>query len=151
MSLIEPDLHLQKPLEEFCERLEKLNRRSIPVLTSLYSPLCSYNDPYHNVQGLEIIDGLWTRKLDLCSGLNYRVHDFMWGRRGATASVFWSACYSLRRKRLLRRDEADNCVIEGVSELVFATDGAILSYAEFWGRHSEFDVKTYAVPFEAKA
>ncbi|MGH1376510.1 MAG: hypothetical protein ACRBCK_09195 [Alphaproteobacteria bacterium] len=150
MSLIEPDLHLQKPLEDYCESLEKLNRRSLPVLTSLYSPLISYSDPYHTAQGLEVIEALWMRKINLCGGVDYRVHDFMWGRRAATANIVWSCCYSLRRKRLLKRDEEDRCVIEGVSELVFDMDGKILSNTEFWGKHSHFDIKAYSLPHSSK-
>lgn len=141
-NMIEPDLNLQKPLEDYIEFIEKLNSRSIPLLGEMVDPILSFQDPYHNIKGFSEVQLLLERRLNICADVRYKVSDFMWGRREATAYIYWNFSYK-QKKKSFRKSLADSFLIEGMSELKFYPDGKIFSISEFWGAHDGFDVKSY--------
>ncbi len=143
--MIEPDLNLQKPLEDYIEFFEKLNSRSLPLLGSIVDPSVSFQDPYHYMKGFGDVSLLLERRLSICAQRRYKVSDFMWGRREATAYIYWNLSYK-QKKKAMRKVSTDNFLIEGMSELKFYPDGKIFSISEFWGDHDGFDVKSYVLP-----
>ncbi|PCJ00241.1 MAG: hypothetical protein COB14_04605 [Alphaproteobacteria bacterium] len=146
--MIEPDLSLQKPLEDYVEYIEKMNIRSLPLLETMSEPLFSFQDPYHTVNGMGAAQKILARRLEIYPFGRYRVHDFAWGRRSATAYIYWSFFYKVEKRKFLGKKESETYDFSGVSEVVFAPDGKILSHVEFWGGHDAFDVKTYQKPLE---
>lgn len=146
--MIEPDLSLQKPLEDYVEYIEKMNIRSIPLLETMSGPLFSLQDPYHTVNGVGDAQKLLARRFEIYPFGRYRVHDFAWGRRSATAYIYWSFFYKVEKQKFLGQKTSEAHDFSGVSEVVFAPDGQILSHSEFWGGHDAFDVKAYQKPLE---
>lgn len=146
--MLEPDLSLQKPLEDYVEYIEKLNIRSLPLLTTMSAPFFSFQDPYHDATGLNDAQRLLARRFKMYPDGRYKVHDFAWGRRLATAYIYWRFSYRLEKQKFLGKKSSYSCVLSGVTEVMFSPDGQILSHAEFWGAHSEFDVKAYQKPLE---
>lgn len=135
--MIEPNLSLQKPLEDYVEYVEKLNLRSIPLLDFISDPSFSFQDPYHNVVGRLEASRIFEHRLNTYPNAVYKVSDFMWGRRETVAYMYWSFCYTPKKKK------KDPLIMEGMSELKFLPDGKIYSCCEFWGEHSNFDIKAY--------
>ena len=144
--MLKTNLSLQKPLEDYIEYIEKLNPRSIPLLEKICTPTLSFQDPYHNAGTLEDTTKILKRRFKISPGGRYKVSDFTWGRRSATAYILWSYSY-MPKKRLLNRHKVENIIIEGTSEVMFSPDGMIFSHVEFWGAHDGFDVKAYTRPF----
>jgi len=136
------NLSLQKPLEDYVEYIEKLSLRSIPLLGEMSDPSFSFQDPYHDVTGAIEAQRLIEHRFKIYSGARYKVSDFTWGRRDATAYLFWSFRYR-PKKKLLERSQSEALILEGMSEIMFSPDGKLYSHSEFWGRHDHFDVKEY--------
>ncbi len=139
--MIEPNLRLQKPLEDYVEYIEKLSLRSIPLLESMSDPSFSLQDPYHDIVGRIEVQRLLEHRLKTYPDANYRVRDFMWGRKEAVAYIYWSFHY-LPKKNMPKRKPA-SLIMEGMSELKFLPDGRIYSCREFWGAHAHFGIKSY--------
>ncbi len=144
--MIEPDLALQKPLEDYVEYTEKLSIRSIPLLDSMSDPSFSFQDPYHRAMGRIEAHRILEHRLKSFPNSSYKISDFMWGRRRATAYMYWSFQYYPNKKIIGKRAQQEPLVMEGMSELKFLPDGKIYSCSEFWGDHSNFDIKPYKKP-----
>ncbi len=147
--MIQPNLHLQKPLEDYVEYTEKLSLRSIGLLETMSDPSFSFQDPYHNAVGRIEAERTLDHRLRTYKNASYKVSDFMWGRRQDVAYMFWSYRYT-PRKKLMERSMPEPLIMEGMSELKFLPDGKIYSCCEFWGEHSGFDIKAYKKPPQAK-
>ncbi len=147
--MIEPNLHLQKPLEDYVEYTEKLSLRSIALLDGMSEPSFSFQDPYYNVVGRIEAYLILEHRLKTYPNAIYKVSDFMWGRRQGVAYMFWSYRY-LAQKKLMERSEPEPLVMEGMSELKFLPNGKIYSCCEFWGEHSGFNIKAYKKLPQAK-
>ncbi len=137
--MINTNLKLQKPLEDYVEYVEKLTVRAIPLLDFISDPSFSLQDPYHNACGRIEAQHLFRHRLETYSNASYRVSDFMWGRREAVAYMYWSFRYVPKKK-------PESLIMEGMSELKFLPDGKVYSCCEFWGEHSHFDIKAYKKP-----
>ncbi len=139
--MIEPDLFLQKPLEDYIEFWEKLNKRSVLLLPELVVDGFSFCDPYHNVIGPSEVCAVLTQRFKVFNGGRYHVYDFMWGRREATAYMHWNFTYS-PKKRFLGK-QLDDVVIGGMSKLIFSQDGKLLSHEDFFAAHEVSEMKAY--------
>ena len=136
--MIDPDLRLQKPLEDYVETFDKLIPRAISLFEDLIDDTYVFADPYHRVQGYKGLSNILNARYGLCKSSRYRVHDFMWGRRDNTAYMFWEYTFEV-----IKRRKSQVGAITGMSELMFTQDGKILSHTDFWGAHDAFDIKTY--------
>ena len=143
---LEPDLSLQKPLEDYVEFIDRLNTRSIPLLPNFVSPLFSFQDPYHHVKGVSEACDVLMRRFDLYPDARYRVSDFVWGRREATAYLFWSLRFKTWKGLMVKRNSEDT-ILEGMSELKFTPEGEVYSHSDFWGVHDRFNVRAYKRDF----
>ncbi len=130
----QPNLRLQKPLEDFIDVLEKLTPRTLPLLTDLFMDDVSFCDPYYRVRGSQDMERLFLHRINSFDAGRYRVVDFMWGRRAATAYISWSFAYTVKKETIR---------IDGMSEIMFTPDGKILSYDEFWSQHNANHLKQY--------
>ena len=117
--MIEPNLSLQKPLEDYVEYIEKLNVRSLSLLETMAGMLFSFQDPYHNVNGIGEAQQVLARRFKIYPFGRYKVHDFAWGRRDATAYIYWSFSYKPEKRRILTKKTLDTCVLSGVTEVKF--------------------------------
>ena len=145
--MIEPNLRLQKYLEDYISWLEKLNERSLGLLGGMCAPNVSFDDPYHGVQGVDAAQVLFGRRLALGDNVHYHVHDFMWGRRESSAYIYWSFSFCEKVRKGLRRKQGKNMAVQGMSEFMFLPDGSIFSLQDFWGAHGDVNLKEYSLPF----
>lgn len=145
--MIEPDLQLQKPLEDFIEILEKLSPRTVDLLDPVCSITLSLEDPYHVVQGRELCKTLLCRRLKLHDDARIRVHDFAWGRRDASAYIRWSLLYKPKKSLLKKRVDKDHS-IEGMSEVLFLPERTIGGITDFFSASDGFNSRGYAEPIE---
>ncbi|MGN7438888.1 MAG: hypothetical protein ACTHOO_09625 [Alcanivorax sp.] len=136
--MIDPDLRLQKPLEEYVETFDKLIPRAISLFEPLLDDTYIFEDPYHRAYGYKGLSNILNARYGLCKSSRYRVHDFMWGRRENTAYMFWE--YTFER---MTKKKAEVSAFTGMSELMFTKGGKILSHTDFWGTHDTFSVKLY--------
>ncbi len=145
--MFEPDLSLQKPLEDYIELFDGLNPRAMDLLDEISTVSLSLEDPYLKVQGRESVKSLWRRRFSLHQGGRYKVHDFSWGRREATAYIRWSFLFKLKKKKGLfsKKTSDESLSFDGMSQLVFLPDGQLFSIIDFWGMHSGFNIQDYAV------
>lgn len=141
--MIEPNLSLQKPLEDYVEYIEKMNVRSIPLLGNMAGVMFSLQDPYHNVSGVSAAQELLTRRFKLYPTSRYRVSDFSWGRRESIAYIYWNFLYNVEKKSIVGKKSSVQFSFSGMSEVLFSSDGQVLSHCDFWAAHAEFDVKSY--------
>ncbi len=141
--MIEPNLSLQKPLEDYVEYIEKMNTRSLPLLDNIAGVLFSFEDPYHNVSGVAAAQELLAHRFRIYSNSRYKVNDFAWGRRESTAYIYWSFIYSVEKRNLVGKRSLDDRSFSGISEVVFSNDGKLLSHSDFWAAHDGFDIKAY--------
>tara|TARA_R110002095_G_scaffold190386_1_gene168069 strand:+ start:6041 stop:6481 length:441 start_codon:yes stop_codon:yes gene_type:complete len=141
--MIESNLSLQKPLEDYIETYDKLTPRSVMLLEPLVDDGFVFQDPYHKAQGFLGLSSIIAARFALYEGSRYKMHDFMWGRRATTAYMFWSFSYDVHKKHITKRETTTH-TIQGMSELVFSGGSKkILSQTDFWGAHEDFDVKAY--------
>ncbi len=140
--MIEPDLTLQKPLEDYVEHIDKLNMRSLLLLGEMFSPSCSFSDPYHNVKGADKAYKILEHRFNVCNEARYKAIDFMWGRREATAYIYWTFIYNQSKAGILR-GKGETHSIDVMCEVKFLPDGKVYSHSEFWGAHDGFNVKNY--------
>lgn len=138
--MIEPDLSLQKPLEDYVEYLGKLNLRSLPLLGSIAHLSLAFQDPYHAAQGIDATAAVFAHRFNIYPDGAYRINDFVWGRRPATAYLYWSFRFT---PKSFGKKKQDRLALEGMSEVMFSPDGRIFSHSEFWGPHENFNVKAY--------
>ena len=136
-----PALHLQKPLEDYVEIFDNLSVRSVPLLEALCAPNVVFNDPYLEGGGFTFLQAALVQRFKLYPKANYRVQDFTWARREATAYMYWRFHFHPHRRILVRSQ--DQVSIDGVTELQFGIGGKIISHCEFWGAHPKFDSKSY--------
>ncbi len=142
--MIEPDLSLQKPLEDYVEYIDKLNIRSIPLLSEMFASSISLSDPYYNVNGAQNICKILEQRFKVCHDARYKVIDFMWGRREAIAYIYWNFIYRPNKKAfLLKKDNSEFLNIDVMCEVKFLPNGEIFSHSEFWGEHNAFAAKEY--------
>lgn len=137
----EPDLRLQKYLEDYIEFWDKLNNRSLPILDALCAQSFSFCDPYHNARGVNEARDVLSHRQKVFTGGRYHVYDFMWGRREGTAYMHWS--YTFRPKKKFLRKAKDDIVIGGMSKLVFLPDGQLLSHEDFFAAHDIEEMQAY--------
>jgi len=140
--MIEPDLSLQKPLEDYIDYIERLNSRSVGLITNLAEPSLSFQDPYNMIRGVDAAEKLLQHRLKIFERARYKISDFTWGRREKTAYIFWSFIYT-PYKKTLSRHAPEQQIIEGVSEVFFSLEGRVESHSEFWGAHDGFDLQAY--------
>lgn len=140
--MIEPNLRLQKPLEDYIEYFEALNMRSVALLSHLALPSLSFQDPYHSVRDRDAAEGLLKARLELHENGRYRVHDFAWGRRAETAYIYWTFIFK-PTKQFIGKSKKEAINMEGMSEVLFSTDGKVVAHSDFWGAHDDFNVKGY--------
>ncbi len=145
--MIEPDLRLQKPLEDYVEILEKISPRTVDLLDTVCSMSLSLEDPYHNVQGREVSKALLCRRLKLHGDARIRVHDFSWGRREASAYIRWSFVFK-PKKSIFKWNVNKDISIEGMSEILFLPELSIGSITDFWSAPDGFNVRAYAEAVE---
>ncbi len=145
--MFEPDLSLQKPLEDFIELFENSNPRAMDLLDAVSSVSLALEDPYLKVQGRESVKSLWKTRFSLHQGGRYKVHDFSWGRREATAYIKWSFLFKPKRKKKLFSKNAveEERSFDAMSQLSFLPNGQIFSIVDFWGMHDGFNIQEYAV------
>lgn len=144
--MIEPNLSLQKPLEDYVEYIEKMNVRSLPLLVDMAGVLFSFHDPYHSVSGVSAAQELLGRRFEIYPSSRYKVSDFSWGRRESTAYIYWSFLYNVEKRSFVGKKSLTPFSFSGISEIVFSTDGQVLSHCDFWAAHAEFNVKAYQAP-----
>ncbi len=139
--MFEPDLSLQKPLEDYVEFWEKLSKRSVLLLPEMVVDGFSFCDPYHNVIGSSEACSVLMHRFKVFNGGRYHVYDFMWGRREGAAYMHWNFTYT-PMKRFLGKAR-DDVAIGGVSKIVFSKDGLLLSHEDFFAAHDVSEVKSY--------
>jgi len=140
--MFEHELRLQKPLEEYVEFWEKMNKRSLALLPELVVPGFAFCDPYHNVSGVDAACSLLKHRFEVFKGGRYHVYDFMWGRRQLCAYVHWSFTFQPRKKMF--RPMPNDLVIGGMSKIMFLDDGKVLSHEDFFAAHHAIDLKAYS-------
>ncbi len=141
--MFEPDLHLQKPLEDYVEFFHHLTPRSLPLLDALCNPNFSFEDPYGCARSVSGAQNLLSQRFLLYPGSNYSVSDFMWGRRASKAYFFWTYRYKEQKRLPLTYKQPTEHLMEGMTELSFGPDGLVFSHTEFWSGHSHFNIKAY--------
>ncbi len=140
--MIEADLALQKPLEDYVEHIDNLNMRSVFLFSEMFVPSISFSDPYIDIKGASNMQSVFDDRFKLYPDARYKIIDFVWGRREAMAYIYWSFVYM--PKNLFganKYDVASN--IDIICEVKFLPDGRVYSHTEFWGKHAEFDIKAY--------
>ena len=140
-SMIDLDLRLQKYLEDYIEFWDKLNTRSLPLLSELSAHNISFCDLYHNVSGVDDVSRVLAYRQKIFNGGRYHVYDFMWGRCETTAYMHWSFTY--RPKKRFLGKEPDDVVIGGMSKLIFLPDGKLLSQEDFFAAHDVEEMAAY--------
>lgn len=143
--MIDPDLKLQKPLEDYIDNYEAMSSRSLALFEPLIDMNFRFEDPYHKAIGVAGLGDLMRGRFGLYKKLRYKIYDFMWGRREATAYMMWGLSYEKpKAKRFaLGNGSGGSGAFEGMSELTFSGNGQILSHRDFWGSHEGFDVAAY--------
>ena len=141
------DLRLQKPLEDYIEYYEKLTTRSVPLLLKFADISMAFIDPVLNVRGQDTAQKVLLRRFELFPSIRYEVQDFCWGRREAMAYVRWSMSFEAKTG-LLKKSERKK--IEGMLEIGFSPEGKVCSHTEFWNNTQPFLVKQYQLPIGAK-
>tara|TARA_R110002072_G_scaffold43206_1_gene121462 strand:- start:35 stop:505 length:471 start_codon:yes stop_codon:yes gene_type:complete len=141
--MIDPDLRLQKPLEDYIELWERLSSRSVELVIDAVSEDFSFSDPFHYGRGTQQAHKIMCHRINVFPSLHYRVHDFMWGRQEATAYLYWTMHYTVNSGGILRK-RSNDLDIEGMTQLKFLPAGQIFSHQEFWGAYQGADFKSYA-------
>lgn len=141
--MIDPDLKLQKPLEDYMESLEKCTPRTVMLFENLVDIGFVFIDPYHRCVGSQAFQKLLVGRYELHQKPKYKIYDFIWGRREATAYIKWRYSFELPASRFSRQEKSNRASIEGMSELVFSGDLKLLSHTDFWGEHEDFNTKAY--------
>ncbi len=139
--MIEPHLRLQKPLEDYVEFWNSLNRRSVPLLSSFVVPGFSFSDPYHCVIGASDVANLFIGRFQICDRASYRVQDFMWGRCENTAYMHWHFHYNPKSRFFEKK--ADEIMIAGMSRLTFLPDGVLLAQDDYFSLPNGRELKAY--------
>ncbi len=143
--MIDPDLSLQKPLEDYIETFAKQTPRSIMLFDDMVDEGFIFQDPYRRGQGSAGLITILSDRFKVCEGARYNVRDFMWGRTQHTAYMYWSFIFEIEKRHLTKKEKSLHS-IEGMSELVFSPlSKKIMSHTDFWGVHDSFDVKSYKV------
>ncbi len=141
--MIDPDLSLQKPLEDYIEIYANQTQRSIMLFDGVVDDGIIFQDPYRKAQGSAGLISILSDRFKLYEGVRYNVRDFMWGRREHTAYIYWSFIFKVQKRYLTKR-EISAYSVEGMSELVFSPlSKKIISHTDYWGEHDNFDTKAY--------
>jgi hypothetical protein len=148
--MISPDLRLQKPLEDYVEFLDSLNARSVPLLGQHAEISMAFQDPIYNVRGMDAAQKIFLHRIALFPDARYRVQDFGWGRRPATAYLRLAFIYSqaVRPSGLLGRLQKESRSVDCMVEVAFSPVGKVCAHTEFWQDNSLFDKKGYSKLFD---
>lgn len=136
--MIEANLKLQKNLEDYVEYLENISLRSTDLIIPYMHDECVFTDPILTVHGAVRVSELFRTRIDLHQKARIKVRDFCWGRREQTACIVYDFTYEVSVKRKEERK-----TLEVMSEMIFASDGKIMSFSEKWGAVGAFQVKAY--------
>ncbi len=134
--MIEDNLYLQKYLEDYVEYLENVNSRSLPLLDFIVDLSFSFQDPYYNVKGVDDAKKILYYRFKMYPNSHYKVIDFVWGRKDSVAYIYWNFFYQPPKI-------CKPLILEAISEVKFLPNGKIYSCSEFWGEHSNFNIKAY--------
>ncbi len=141
--MIDPDISLQKPLEDYIEIFAKQTSRSIAIFENMVDEGIIFQDPYRRGQGGAGIIKILSDRFKIYKSARYNVRDFMWGRTQHTAYMYWSFIFEIEKRHITRKEKLLYS-IAGMSELVFSPlSRKIISHTDFWGEHSNFDIKAY--------
>lgn len=140
LTVIEPNLRLQKHLEGYVEFWARSSRRSLGLLSDHVAPNFVFSDPYHRVGGGDV-ERLLAHRFAVFEGGRYEISDFMWGRRDSTAYICWSFRYFFYVGAFIKR----RCDEEffGVSQVSFLPEGEILSQNDVFGISNAALLKCY--------
>jgi hypothetical protein len=132
MALRAIDLRLQKPLEDYVAYFDHLTPRSLNLLEQVGDITMAFVDPVYNVRGLDRMLKILRRRYECYPQAKYTVHDFMWGRRPATAYLRWSLLCSPK-----------DSPVHGMVDVGFSPEGKICSHIEFWQDTRMFNLKAF--------
>lgn len=139
-----PNLRYQKSLECYISFWERLNRRSVSLLSSLVDTGVAFQDPYHAVHGVQDMEKVLERRLSCCERLSVRISDFAWSQHEGRGYMFWDMSYSSKKREGFKKIDF-KARVSGVSEVLFNKDGQVAAHQEFWGGHTDFDVDRYLI------
>lgn len=130
ITKINPALALQKPLEDYIQYLEKMTPRSAPLLRKMAVPGMHYNDPLHDVRGIDDIVEIFQKRFSAVQSPKYRVQDYAWARDSQTVYMRWT--FSFLR-------DGEEVITQGMSEVMFSNDDLVMT-------HTDYVCALYAVP-----
>lgn len=114
---------LDAALHNFTLFLQTLTSRAVPLMSNLATPRMHYKDPFHDVHGADDMIEIYKRMFERYESLSFKVTDRAWGQDGQTAYIRWTMHYGSGRKRK---------EIDGISEILFTTDGRVASHISHW-------------------
>ncbi len=126
---MEPNLALQKPLEDYIEYWETLTPRSLRLIEKLTEPGMAFKNPFYDVVGVDAFEHALQQFFSYSGDFKFKVADYAWGRDGATVYLRWSLNFSRKGKK--KR-------IDGVSEVLFSKKGKVLSHSDHWDSGAQF-------------
>jgi steroid delta-isomerase len=122
----EKHIRLHRPLMDYIEYFETLNRRSLPLIEKLAESDLHFKDPLNDVRGLDSFQAVFMHMFDRVDNPKFKVIDFGWAQRIKAKNVaylMWDFTAVSRGKSM---------AIQGMSEVTFSLDGKVMAHIDYW-------------------
>lgn len=113
----------KKALKEFCDYLEKMDRKHLALLHKYYAKDVHFHDPIHHIQGIDKLKQFYTHGFDQFDTLKIKIVSAQHDKSQSLGLIRWD---------YLRKQGKHSHVISGMSELTFDKDNKIMSQIDFW-------------------
>lgn len=119
-----------RPLADYIEYWEKISPRSVRLIEKLAVSGFRFSDPFHTLHGLDAFEAMLHKMFSSTDKVSFKVKDMAWGMDGRTAYLKWifTAVPKGRKKQI---------TIIGMSEILFADDGKVMSHTDHWDSGSQ--------------
>ena len=112
---------IEDPFSRYKNYLETLTAAKVSALPGYVSPAVLFSDPFHDVEGVAAMVGVFDRLFQTVSHVQFIVLDHAFDGQ----LVFF-------RWRLTGRLSGKDWELEGVTHLTFDDAGLVLSHREYW-------------------
>lgn len=122
----EDHIRLHRPLMDYIEYFETLNKRSVPLIDKMAVSDLHFKDPLHDVRGLDAFHDIFESMFERLEQPKFKVQDFGWAQRTKAKNVaylIWD--FTASRK-------GNDVFIRGMSEVSFSHEGKVMAHIDYW-------------------
>lgn len=120
-------------LEDYIRYYEALTPRSVRLIEKLAVKDMVFENPFHCVQGIDNVEHVFEKMFADIEKPKFKITDYSWGIQNEnTAYLRWLMTFGMAGKAQS---------IEGMSEVLFADNGQVMSHIDYWDANSRIFTK----------